>query len=157
MQKYFGYKIMLSKNIENDGNKYSRKNWSDIQSITEFLKNSQEEERIMTDKEQNKQNKVLLILVKVKKCQHFMISLPDTAFKENYTFYEWSFFHILCNQYDSLPISAFSITCLLFVWQLRTIQGAEISSVAASDQELEDYNTSHPKSNIALSQLFSML
>ena len=78
---------MLSKNMEADGNKYSHKNWGDIQPVTGYQKNSQEEARIMTDKEQNKQNKVLLILVRVKKPQPFMISLPDTAFKENYMFY----------------------------------------------------------------------
>lgn len=37
------------------------------------------------------------------------------------------------------------------MWQLKTIRGAEISSMAALNQELEGYNTSHPKSKIALS------
>lgn len=36
---------------------------------------------IMIDKEQTK---VLVILVRVKKAQLFVISLPDTAFKENF-------------------------------------------------------------------------
>jgi len=57
---------MLSKNIEAGGNKYSHKDWDNIQHISGLQKNSPEEARIMTDKEQNKQNKEPLILVRVK-------------------------------------------------------------------------------------------
>lgn len=43
------------------------------------------------------QNKVLVILVRVKKAQLFVISLPGTDFKENYMVHTWIFsiFYVL--------------------------------------------------------------
>lgn len=53
-------------------------------SSQDLKKYDQAETIIIIDKEQNKQKKVLVILVRVKKAQLFVISLSDTAFKENY-------------------------------------------------------------------------
>lgn len=61
----------------------------------------------MIDTEQNKQNKVLLIFVKVKKAQLFVISLPDTAFKEDYMVHTWLF------PYFMWPVLESSNLCLL--------------------------------------------
>lgn len=111
---------MLSKNIETDGNKCSHKNWGDIQPITRFQKNSQEEARVMTDKEQNKQNEVLLIFVRVKNPAFYDLTARHCFQGKLYVLY-LIFFHLLCDQNYSLPMSALSTTCFLFMQWLRTI------------------------------------
>lgn len=63
----------------------------------DLKKDNQAETIIMINKEQNKQKKVLVILVRVKKAQLLVISLSDTAFKGNGSYLTFS--HILCDQY----------------------------------------------------------
>lgn len=114
----------------------------------------------MTDRGQNKQNKAVLILVRVIKTAFYNLTARLSFQGKLHGLYLWWWLFFFSNFVWSVyspPVSAFPSTCLLFISQLGMICGPEISCVAAPDQELEDCNSRYPKSKIGFTYLLTVL